>query len=92
MIHERYIAWRRAFINGKLYNPGDVVSHFPGLEDRKSFRGIGDPIEVKEEEQKETNDEIKRAGAGKWRLPNGEVVTGKLVDAQKVWEDIKQHQ
>lgn len=91
MIHERYIAWRKAFINGKLYNPGDVISHFPGLEHRKSFRGIGDPIEVKDNEQ-EIGDEIKRAGAGKWRLPNGDVVPGKLIDAQKAWDLIKQQQ
>ena len=34
-IYKQYECWRKAHINGKLHYPGEVVSHFPGLELRK---------------------------------------------------------
>lgn len=95
-IYKQYECWRKAHINGKLHYPGEVVSHFPGLELRKSFRPFGteiiipDEIELTEEPQEQPQDEIKRAGAGRWKLPNGEIVLGKLADAKDAWEKVKQ--
>lgn len=93
MIHAKYMAKKRAYINGKLYNPGDVLSHYPGLENRKSFRGIGEPItnneKIDNDEEDTNEDEIKRGFRGSWKLPNGDVFTGKRAEAKEHWEQIK---
>lgn len=44
-----------------------------------------DQEEVQSEEEV-SNDEIKRGGPGKWKLPNGETFTGKLAEAKEYWE------
>jgi hypothetical protein len=93
MIYTEYMAKKRAYINGKLYIQGDVLKHYPGLEKRKSFRGIGEPLiadeEIDNDEEDTNEDEIKRGFRGSWKLPNGDVFTGKRTEAKEHWNKIK---
>ena len=98
MIYAEYITKKRAYVNGKLYNQGDVLKHCPGIEKRKSFVGIGNPLiidkEVDNEEDEDTaedtiEDEIKRGFRGTWKLPNGDSFTGKKEEARIHWNKIK---
>jgi hypothetical protein len=101
MIYFKYTVKRKAYIGGKLYYQGDVLDHQKGFEVRKSLMGIGEPFmseEAKqmianltntkktENEEESNTDEIKRGAPGKWKLPDGEMFTGKLAEAKEYWE------
>lgn len=85
-MYATYSVKKQAYVNGKLFRVGEVVPYFPGIETNKAFSGIGEPLTAEEPQ----TDEIKRAGAGKWKLPNGDIVPGKLADAQEYWQKIKE--
>jgi hypothetical protein len=114
MIYAKYTVIKRAYIDGKLYHRGDTINHRDGFDIRKSLKGIGDPLYLKEtnkiieevnkhieeiinndiHENEDTvedtvEDEIKRGFRGTWKLPNGDVVTGKREEAKEHWNKIK---
>jgi hypothetical protein len=78
--------------NGRYWREGTTT---PPLEDTvippEHFVLINDTEEQEDvvHEETNTNDEIKRGGPGKWKLPSGEVFAGKLAEAKEYWEKHK---
>ena len=48
MIYSKYTVTKKAYIDGKLYYRGDTIDHRDGFNNRKSLKGIGDPLYLKE--------------------------------------------
>ena len=90
----QYIVWKRAYIGTRLYESGEVVGAFPGIENHKCFKLIGVVTELLSAETTESENEIPtneilKSSPGRWKLPNGEIFAGKFVEAQAAWEAIK---
>jgi hypothetical protein len=79
--------------NGRRWREGDITSpygddvavpeHFIiGTDDNEN-------TEYEEDTEDTTEDEIKRGFRGSWKLPNGDVFTGKREEARIHWNKIK---
>jgi len=76
--------------NGRHWREGTDT---PPLDDNvippEHFTENKDEDEGVSIEEATANDEIKRGGPGKWKLPNGGTFTGKLAEAKEYWEEYK---